>query len=426
MLAGLSLFVLVAVTGVAASGGSAAPLGKEPAQLPKHLDKRVCGDGGDSAACMAKVVTKPDGGSPLATTSYLYGYGPADLADAYKWPFAPSADWVGNGQTVAIVDAYDNPNAEADLSAYRAQFGLPACTSANGCFRKVNQRGGSTPPTANVGWGQEIDLDIEMVSAVCPECKILLVEANSNSFTDLGAAVNQAAALGANAISNSYGTSSEFRRRRPTSLLQPPGHRGHRQHRRQRLRHTYPASRRTSSPSAARRSTRTPPRAAGRSRPGAGRAAAAARSSPSPGGSTTRAAASGPWPTSRRWPIRTPASRSTTATARAAETTGTSSAARASRRRSSPRRTRWQETPGASTTRRSFPTHDPARSSTSPAATTEAASKGKRPAAQRRPISAPQGRATTGRPGSARPTEPTLSKLQHLSSSSPSFRAPPR
>ena len=210
MLAGLSLLVLVAVTGVAASGGSAAPLGHEPAPLPKHGDKRVCGDGGDSAACMAKVVTKPDGGSPLATTSYLYGYGPADLADAYKWPFAPTANWVWNGQTVAIVDAYDNPNAEADLSAYRARFGLPACTSANGCFRKVNQGGGSTPPKANVGWGQEIDLDIQMVSAVCPECKILLVEANSNSFTDLGAAVDQAAALGANAISNSYGTTSEF------------------------------------------------------------------------------------------------------------------------------------------------------------------------------------------------------------------------
>ena len=230
--------VLVAVTGVAASGGSAAPLGHEPAPLPKHGDKRVCSDGSDSAACMAEVVTKPDGGSPLATTSYLYGYGPADLASAYKWPFAPSASWVWNGQTVAIVDAYDNPNAEADLSAYRARFGLPACTSANGCFQKVNQGGGSTPPKANVGWGQEIDLDIQMVSAVCPECKILLVEANSNSFTDLGAAVNQAAALGANAISNSYGTSSEFSSEKAyEAYYNHPQHRGHRQQRRQRLRH---------------------------------------------------------------------------------------------------------------------------------------------------------------------------------------------
>jgi subtilase family serine protease len=162
------------------------------------------------AACAAEVVTKPDSASPLATTSYTYGYSPADLASAYKWPFAPSASWVWNGQTVAIVDAYDNPNAEADLSAYRARFGLPPCTSANGCFQKVNQGGGATPPKANVGWGQEIDLDIQMVAAVCPECKILLVEANSPSFTDLGAAVNQAAALGATAISNSYGTSGEI------------------------------------------------------------------------------------------------------------------------------------------------------------------------------------------------------------------------
>src|SRR5439155_6654519 len=89
------------------------------------------------------------------------------------------------------------------------QFGLPACSSANGCFAKVNQRGGTAPPAANTGWGQEIDLDIEMVSAVCPNCKILLVESDSNSFTDLGAAVNEAM-LGATAISNSYGGGEFF------------------------------------------------------------------------------------------------------------------------------------------------------------------------------------------------------------------------
>jgi subtilase family serine protease len=108
--------------------------------------------------------------------------------------------------TVAIVDAYDNPNAEADLGAYRSRFGLPACTTANGCFRKVNQRGQAGPyPAGNVGWGQEIALDLDMVSATCPACHILLVVTDSNLFTDLAAGVDTAAALGANAISNSYG-----------------------------------------------------------------------------------------------------------------------------------------------------------------------------------------------------------------------------
>jgi subtilase family serine protease len=103
------------------------------------------------------------------------------------------------------VDAYDDPNAEADLGVYRSQFGLPACTTANGCFRKVDQRGGTTYPRSNGGWAQEISLDVDMVSAICPNCHILLVEADSNAFANLSAAVDEAATLGANAISNSYG-----------------------------------------------------------------------------------------------------------------------------------------------------------------------------------------------------------------------------
>ena len=67
------------------------------------------------------------------------GYGPADLLDAYDLPAAAASS-----QTVAIVDAFDNPNAEADLAVYRQQYGLPACTTANGCFKKVDQRGGTT------------------------------------------------------------------------------------------------------------------------------------------------------------------------------------------------------------------------------------------------------------------------------------------
>jgi subtilase family serine protease len=108
--------------------------------------------------------------------------------------------------TVAIVDAYDLPTAESDLAVYRSQYGLPPCTTANLCFRKVNQRGVTgSYPVANANWGQEIALDIDMVSAACPNCKILLVEADSDSFLDLGAAVNTAVAMGAIAVSNSYG-----------------------------------------------------------------------------------------------------------------------------------------------------------------------------------------------------------------------------
>src|SRR5437588_90276 len=78
----------------------------------------------------------------------------------------------GGGQTVAVVDAYDDPTAEADLARYRAQFGLPLCSTANGCFRKVDQSGGTSYPPTNAAWRQEISLDLDVVSAVCPNCRI--------------------------------------------------------------------------------------------------------------------------------------------------------------------------------------------------------------------------------------------------------------
>ena len=126
------------------------------------------------------------------------GYGPADLQSAYALPSGGQ----GSGLTVAIVDAYDLPSAETDLAAYRSQFGLPACTTANGCFRKVDQNGGTTYPISAVGlgWDSEIALDLDMVSAICPNCHILLVEADSSSFSDLGPAVNTAVLMGAIAV----------------------------------------------------------------------------------------------------------------------------------------------------------------------------------------------------------------------------------
>jgi hypothetical protein len=152
------------------------------------------------ATCFAiRRTTSSSDVTPLATPA---GFAPADIQSAYKLPAG-----AGAGRTVAIVDAYDLPTAESDLATYRSQFGLPPCTTANGCFRKINQSGGTTPPAANAGWGGEIALDLDMVSAACPSCKILLVEANSASIANLGTAVNQAAAQGAVAISNSYGGS---------------------------------------------------------------------------------------------------------------------------------------------------------------------------------------------------------------------------
>src|SRR5450759_449597 len=138
--------------------------------------------------------------SPLATTGFLT---PADIQSAYALPTGSQ----GSGMTVAIVDAYDLPTAEEDLAAYRSNFGLPPCTTANLCFRKVDQRGGTSYPVTAVGkgWDSEIALDIDMVSAACPNCNILLVEADSANFSDLGPAVNTAVAMGAIAVSNSYG-----------------------------------------------------------------------------------------------------------------------------------------------------------------------------------------------------------------------------
>src|SRR6478736_2670427 len=152
---------------------------------------------------------------PHATASHG-GMGAQDLQAAYKLVYAAAHN--GGTQTVGIVDAYDDPTIESDLATYRAYYGLPPCTTANGCFRKVNQDGeqGNYPAIANPSWEPEIALDVEMVSAICPNCHILLVEANSADeavatsnplqHSDLGAAVDTAVNLGATEVSNSYGT----------------------------------------------------------------------------------------------------------------------------------------------------------------------------------------------------------------------------
>jgi len=129
------------------------------------------------------------------------GLFPADIQAAYNLPSGTA----GAGQTVGIVDAFDDPNAEADLAVYRTQFGLGSCITGNGCFRKVDESGGTNYPRGSKGWGQEISLDLDMVSATCPMCHIILVEASSGSLKNVGESVNEAVALGATEVSNSYG-----------------------------------------------------------------------------------------------------------------------------------------------------------------------------------------------------------------------------
>jgi len=131
------------------------------------------------------------------------GYSPEDLRKAYNLPSSSA----GAGQTVAIVDAHDDPNAEADLAKYRSHYGIGECTTAGGCFRKVNQAGGSVMPSANAEWAEEISLDLDMVSAVCPNCHILLIEASTEEGADLAAAEREAVHLGATEVSNSFGES---------------------------------------------------------------------------------------------------------------------------------------------------------------------------------------------------------------------------
>lgn len=133
---------------------------------------------------------------------------PAYLQQAYDLAYLSQTQ--GAGTTVALVDAFDDPNAEADLATYRSEFGLPACTTADGCFTKVDENGGTNyPTTVDPGWELEISLDLDAVSALCPNCHIALVEANSDRVingvpTDLAAAQLEAHDLGATVISDSW------------------------------------------------------------------------------------------------------------------------------------------------------------------------------------------------------------------------------
>ena len=150
----------------------------------------------------------PDGGRLLEGSGEKGGFDPQDLWSAYKIPTSSGEkqERYEATQTIALVDAGYDATAESDLEAYRQHYGLKPCTHTGGCFRQVNERGEEgNPPPPNAEWELETSLDLDMASAGCPHCHILLVEATQESLAALAEAANTAAELGATQISNSYG-----------------------------------------------------------------------------------------------------------------------------------------------------------------------------------------------------------------------------
>ena len=235
--------LLAGAVGARAEGPAAATTAT-PLPAGEYETRRVCETPPPGeASCMASVLVarsaaaaahlhplglsatrQPDAPSPAAGD---FGLRPQDLHAAYGLPTgAPTS------QTIAIVDAYNDPAAETDLRTYDEAFSLPSCTTANGCFKQVNQHGetsnlpfpktlaeletarsGSKPEAENAeeatGWGLEISLDIETAHSVCQSCQVVLVEATEPVDLDLEAAEHAAESLGATEISNSYGGPEE-------------------------------------------------------------------------------------------------------------------------------------------------------------------------------------------------------------------------
>ena len=208
----LAIGIVLAISLAACSGGGS-PIPTNSATLSPMTAanfKAACDQAVPAgyATCFALVRTDV-GGAPGSMDrrpgpSTPDGYSPAQLQDAYALTAASASK--GAGQTIAIIEAGDYPTAQDDLNTYRSEYGLPAC--GTGCFEKVSQTGSTTSlPKEDASWAEESALDEDMVSAICPNCHILMVEANSATLANLGAAAAEAVKLGATEVSNSYGGS---------------------------------------------------------------------------------------------------------------------------------------------------------------------------------------------------------------------------
>jgi hypothetical protein len=214
---------ILAILSVVAAGVltlSASPLAAATSPVARYRIQRLCGVPRPGAAVCTGMKLLPSSLTPAELRANamrqarkagpainyetpMAGYlTPQSLHSAYALPAETAASGT---QTIAVIDAFDDPTAEADLGVYDAEFGLPACTSANGCFHKLDEQGKSSPlPPVEGVWAGEISIDVQMAHAICEGCHVLLVEADSEEFSDLGTAVNTAVAAGATEISNSY------------------------------------------------------------------------------------------------------------------------------------------------------------------------------------------------------------------------------
>jgi len=208
----IALIVSVLGASPAWAGEPAAPARTGLAHVRHACSAPAPGD----ATCFALVRTPVAAGTPASAGASPYvvdsgasspgpakGLTPEQLASAYGYVLGAG----GSGQTVGIVDAYDDPEIENDLATFDSHYGLTSCTTENRCFKKVGQTGSpsSLPEADKTGWSIETSLDVETVHAVCPNCKILLVEGVNPSVENLADAENEAVALGATEVSNGYG-----------------------------------------------------------------------------------------------------------------------------------------------------------------------------------------------------------------------------
>jgi subtilase family serine protease len=188
----VSLVATALATGTPTASAAAAKL------HPARVCKAVAAKG--EASCHAWKMVNDKGVTPASASPPAAALSAPQIRAAYGLTGSSSG-----GKTVAIVDAYGYTNLERDLGVYRSQYGLGPCTKANGCLRIVDQNGGTSLPRMDIGWAGEQALDVDAVSAACPDCKILVVQAKTASIVNLGTGVNTAVRLGAAVVSNSYG-----------------------------------------------------------------------------------------------------------------------------------------------------------------------------------------------------------------------------